>query len=198
MRNVCEVEMEWVTPILQKLEKLNVKILNDINMMMVGDPFVAKSQLLRPIMNIVPLAISTTGRGSSQVGLTAAVTSDQEAGKSSLIIGNTLIATIAKAGIHAPLNARCSVAAAANPIYGTCDLQSIQKISDFLILCCLVLICCSLCWTKWILFSVGEFLTMFCVCSAFGLLQMEVRIQFGCMERRIKLMQMARFLLSLI
>ncbi|GKG48116.1 hypothetical protein Tco_0510001, partial [Tanacetum coccineum] len=27
MRNVCEVEMEWVTPILQKLEKLNVKIL---------------------------------------------------------------------------------------------------------------------------------------------------------------------------
>ncbi|PWA36213.1 RNA helicase family protein [Artemisia annua] len=28
MRNVCEVEMEWVTPILQKLEKLNVKILS--------------------------------------------------------------------------------------------------------------------------------------------------------------------------
>nr|GEY67673.1 probable pre-mRNA-splicing factor ATP-dependent RNA helicase DEAH4 isoform X2 [Tanacetum cinerariifolium] len=28
MRNVCEVEMEWVTPILQNLEKLNVKILS--------------------------------------------------------------------------------------------------------------------------------------------------------------------------
>lgn len=123
---------------------------HNINMLLVGDPGMAKSELLRETAAAAPLGRYTSGRGSTAAGLTAGMARDRdgvmylEAGAAVLTDTGVLCmdefdkmgdkdraalhevmeqqaVSIAKLGVIVTMNARVSILAAANPKNGAWD-----------------------------------------------------------------------------